>query len=316
MPLVPDLQLSPFAADVLTGLTAGGQKKLLPKYFYDDLGSKLFEAITLIPEYGLTRADARVLAECAPYVAQQLGPSGVVAELGSGSGKKTSHILQAIRRSDLAYHPIDVSSEALQSCAQELHALARVKPIHAEYFEGLAQLSRLRRREERLLLLFVGSSIGNFEAAERGEFLRKLHGSLQPGDLFLLGADLVKDVKRMIAAYDDPTGVTAAFNLNVLGRINRELSANFDLRCFAHQARWNAVDQRIEMHLQSLTRQSVSIRELQANIQFEAGETIWTESSHKFTLASLEQAATDSGFTVLQTWTDQEWPLAETLWQA
>ncbi len=316
MPSATALQLSPFAADVVSGLITQAQKKLLPKYFYDDLGSKLFEAITLLPEYGLTRADSRVLQNCSRHVAQQLGSPCLVAELGSGSGKKTSHLLEAVDQENLVYYPIDVSTEALYACSQELKSLARVEPIHADYFEGLARLQHLRRSGERLLVLFVGSSIGNFEAHERSEFLRRLRASLHSGDLFLLGADLVKDVNRMIAAYDDPTGVTAAFNLNLLSRINRELDADFNLRNFIHQAVWNAVDQRIEMHLQSRVRQSVSLRLLNLAVQFEPGETIWTESSHKFTPAGLRQAAEESGFTVLNSWIDQEWPFAETLWQA
>jgi dimethylhistidine N-methyltransferase len=316
MSTVTELQLSLFASDVLSGLLSGRRKKLPPKYFYDDLGSKLFEAITLLPEYGLSRADGRVLDHCAPEVAAQLGSPSIVAELGSGSGKKTSLILSAIRQQPLSYYPIDVSTQALSTCTNELSSVADVHPIHADYLDGLAQLSRLRPSGMRLLLLFVGSSVGNFEPQQRSEFFHKLHARLEPGDLFLLGADLVKEVDRMIAAYDDPIGVTAAFNLNVLGRINRELEADFDLKSFEHRACWNATQSRIEMHLVSRKAQCVNVRALQSSFHFEAGETIWTESSHKFTEPELDRAAAESGFNVLRTWTDREWTFAETLWQA
>jgi L-histidine N-alpha-methyltransferase len=316
MPTATRPQLTQFASDVINGLTLNGQKKLPPKYFYDDLGSKLFEAITMLPEYGLSRADSRVLARCAEPVARELGSPCIVAELGSGSGRKTSHILAAIDEPGLRYYPIDVSVEALNSCSHELNSLAAVEPIHADYFEGLAKLARLRPRHGRLLLLFVGSSIGNFEPDERHSFFHRLHESLRPGDLFLLGADLVKDPERMIAAYDDPTCVTAAFNLNLLARINRELDAGFNLRSFTHQALWNSRERRIEMHLVSCEQQQVRIRAMDVSIEFAAGESIWTESSHKFTQAELDWEAETSGFRVLDTWTDEEWPLVETLWQA
>jgi dimethylhistidine N-methyltransferase len=316
MSAVSEAQLSPFAVDVLSGLVKSGQKKLPPKYFYDGLGSRLFEAITLLPEYGLTRADRRVLEGCAKQVAQTLGSPCLVAELGSGSGKKTSHILGAIAEPGLKYYPIDVSDEALSTCCNELASLANIEPIHADYLEGVAQLSRLRPEEGRLLLLFVGSSIGNFEPEQRREFLSKLHGHLRPGDLFLLGVDLVKNIDCMLAAYDDSLGVTAAFNLNVLARINRELQANFNLRAFEHQAVWNACESRIEMHLVSRKRQTVTLWSLQVSADFAQGETIWTESSHKFSTEELRESAVASGFKMLSTWVDDEWPFAESLWEA
>jgi dimethylhistidine N-methyltransferase len=314
MSSVPELELPPFAFDVLTGLVTDSQKKLAPKYFYDDLGSKLFEAITLLPEYGLSRADSRLLARCSKDVARRLGSPGFVAELGSGVGKKTSHILEAIPQRT-TYYPIDVSREALSACRAELSPVADVRLIHAEYFEGLQQISRQRTPGSKMLLLFVGSSIGNFEPEQRHHFLRALHENMRPGDLFLLGADLVKDVDEMIEAYDDAAGVTAAFNLNLLNRMNRELDANFHLKSFTHMSLWNHEDQRIEMHLVSRKKQRVLVRSLRAWVEFDAGETIWTESSHKFTVEDLDEAAASSGFQVLETWTDSEWPFAETLWQ-
>lgn len=311
-----DLVVSEFAADVLAGLTATGQKKLPPKYFYDDLGSKLFEAITLLPEYGLSRADERVLARCAESVAARVHPPCIIAELGSGSGKKTSRILESIDVPGLKYYPIDVSTEALSVCSKELGQLAAVEPIKGDYFYGLECLGHKRAGETQLLLLFLGSTIGNLERSEQHEFLHAVRSRLRPGDLFLVGADLVKDVDRMLAAYDDPTQVTAAFNLNVLARMNRELQADFDLCCFTHEAVWNRAERRIEMHLVSLENQDVHVAALDVTVHFKAGESIWTESSNKFTTEDLEILARSSGFKLLDTWIDSEWPFAETLWQA
>jgi L-histidine N-alpha-methyltransferase len=315
MSTVRETEVSPLAVDVLSGLLTDGQKKLPPKYFYDDLGSKLFEAITLLPEYGLTRADSRLLRRCAKEVAARAGRDCLVAEFGSGSGKKTSLILEAIPER-VNYYPIDVSREALNLCKHELSPHAHVHTINGEYFDGLRQIEQKRGLSGKLLLLFLGSTIGNFEPEPRGEFLKSLHEALRPGDLFLLGADLVKDVDQMIEAYDDATGVTAAFNLNLLNRMNRELGANFHLKSFSHLAVWNHSEQRIEMHLVSRKKQRVLFASLHAWVDFDAGETIWTESSHKFRTEELDEEAARSGFTVVKTWTDSEWPFAETLWQA
>ena len=310
------LQLSPFAADVQAGLVEASRKKLSPTYLYDDLGSKLFEAITVLPEYGCTRADERILARCSPQIAAQMRARAAVAELGSGCGRKTSHILSAIGSRLAGYFPIDVSNEALSACCRELAPFAQVSPIHGDYSAGLKQLAEQRPKHTHLLLLFLGSTIGNFERLEQIEFLRSLRKALRPGDLFLLGTDLVKDVQRMLNAYDDPAGVTSAFNLNLLGRMNRELGADFDLRSFAHEARWNEKERSIEMHLVSRRNQSVNVTALEAQVHFESRESIWTESSHKFTLGDLDQLAELTGFTPLQVWTDSEWPFAESLWRA
>jgi L-histidine Nalpha-methyltransferase len=166
-----------------------------------------------------------------------------------------------------------------------------------------------------MLLLFLGSSIGNLERAEIVEFLRRIRSHLMPGDFFLIGADLVKSPEAMLVAYDDPTGVTAAFNLNLLGRINRELDANFDLRSFAHEVRWDGEQKRIEMHLVSCRDQTVYVRAIDSEFAFAAGETIWTESSHKFTRQDLETYARRAGFTTTAIWEDRDWPFAEVLLQ-
>ncbi len=310
-------QLSRFALDVAEGLSLRGQKKIPPRYFYDSLGSALFEAITLLPEYGLTRADERLLRTHAKRIGWETAPLSLVAELGSGTGTKTRHILNALSKENgrMLYRPIDVSEAALQTCKRELGEISEVKPICADWIEGLADIARSRIRDQPLLLLFLGSSIGNLERDEIAIFLGEVRSHLRPGDFFLLGADLLKDVDTMITAYDDPAGVTAAFNMNLLGRMNRELDADFDLRSFAHEARWNATERRIEMHLLSCRDQTIYIAASGTRFRIRAGETIWTESSHKFTLSELESYAERGGFNPIATWVDYEWPFAEALWQ-
>ncbi len=308
--------LSGLAQDVLSGLSRAGQKQISSQYLYDDLGSALFEAITFLPEYGLTRADERLLQRYASPLACVAGQVTTIFELGSGSGRKTRYILEALkeRYGSLLYSPIDVSPAALEDCEKETCDLAEVRPVCADWMEGLGKLSHARPGGP-VLLLFLGSSIGNLERACIPDFLKRVRAKLKPNDLLLLGADLIKEVETMLAAYDDPTGVTAAFNLNVLGRINRELDADFDLRAFAHEVRWNAKERRIEMHLLSGRNQTVFIGALDRSFDFEAGETIWTESSHKFSKTELLAFASSAGFAPVEMWVDSEWPFAEALWR-
>lgn len=310
-------ELSQFALDVAEGFSEKGNKRIAPRYFYDDLGSSLFEAITLLPEYGLTRADERLLQVHAKDIALATGRLAIVAELGSGSGKKTLPILRAVQQqsTNILYRPIDVSTAALAACEREIGSLCAVKPILNDWMQGLSEIGRNRQADQLLLLMFLGSSIGNLDRESIAGFLQHIRSHLQPGDFFLLGADLVKDVDTMITAYDDPTGVTAAFNLNVLGRMNRELQANFDLRAFAHEVRWNNEERRIEMHLLSCRDQDVFIGALDTTYRLEAGETIWTESSHKFTTEELNEFAQSGGFNPVAAWVDEAWPFAECLWQ-
>jgi dimethylhistidine N-methyltransferase len=306
-----------FASDVRTGL-AKPQKELHSKYLYDELGSSLFEAITHLPEYGLTRADERLLQRHAAEIASRLPSRVVVIELGSGVGHKTRHLLEAIgadlRRDALRYYPIDVSADALARCERDLCDVARVHPLLQSYLDGMARAAAVRQPGESFLVMFLGSTIGNFERKCALEFLRDLHRALLPGDLLLIGADLVKEPARMLVAYDDPTGVTGAFNLNLLGRINRELGGDFQLRRFEHQARWNEDQRRIEMHLRSRLNQTAFIAEADLTVSFSAGETIWTESSHKFQLPELDAMAEQTGFGVEAQWIDWDWPFAENLW--
>ena len=317
MQIAVQQELTSFALDVAEGLTRA-RKKLSPRYFYDELGSALFQAITLLPEYGLTRADERLLEEHAPAITAQLRTPSLVAELGSGDGSKTSHVLRAAHRAGQlpTYYPVDISPAALEGCQQELGSLAHVRPILTDYLTGLRQVQDQRTEGDQLLLLFLGSTIGNFERETVPEFLENVRSFLKPGDLFLVGADLIKPEAMLVDAYDDSLGVTAAFNLNLLRRINTELGGNFDLRAFRHRAVWNAEHRRIEIHLLSSVEQVVFVEALQFAVSFHEGETIWTESCHKFTVDELQAFGCEAGFEIVATWIDQEWPFAESLWRA
>ena len=317
LPIISALsdEVREFASDVREDLSKP-QKELHSKYLYDELGSSLFEAITHLPEYGVTRADERLLRTHARDIADLIPETATVIELGSGSGRKTRHILSALRRPDrpLRYFPIDVSHEALAHCRRELDDVADVRPLQYSYLDGIARAATHGRPRESWLILFLGSTIGNFERTRALEFLCDLRKWMVPGDALLIGADVVKDRDRMLLAYDDPTGVTAAFNLNVLGRINRELGADFDLGKFEHEARWDQRERRIEMHLRSRVDQLVFIPEADLSVRFQAGETIWTESSHKFHSHEMCEIAAQTGFSVKAQWVDPEWPFVESLW--
>jgi len=308
-----------FAEEVRAGLMTTGQKELPSKYLYDEVGSALFEVISVIPEYGLTRADTRLLQRCAEEIAARLPDRIVVAELGSGSGKKTRWILEALTHDGpTTYHPIEISATALAMCARELGDLKSVSIVglEEEYLDGLAKVASRRASGECLLVLFLGSSIGNFDRGPGERFLQNVRQELLPGDALLLGVDLVKPVSRMILAYDDPAGVTAAFNLNLLARINRELDGDFVLSRFRHVARYNAIERRIEMHLRSTARQRVSIRRAGFSVELHEGETIWTESSHKYSAEEMFGMAERTGFRCDAQWIDEEWPFAQNLFVA
>ncbi len=303
-----------FAREVRAGLTRAEQKTLPCRYLYDDIGSALFEAITFLPEYGLTRADARVIQACAGELIDNLPPGVAVAELGSGTGTKTRTILKELRRRQpVEYYPIDVSAAALAKCAQELAELADVFPMETSYLEGLRRVTERRVPGQALLVLFLGSTIGNFEPEAAIDFLYTVRRTLSPGDALLLGTDLVKPAAQLIQAYDDPTGVNRAFNLNLLGRINRELDADFDLRQFEHEIRYDQKRQRIEMHLRSRVRQVVHVRGARMVVEFAAGETIWTEGCHKFSPDQICAMARATGFRLGRQWIDEEWGFAESL---
>ena len=297
---------STFAEDVRRGLSAN-PKYLQAKHFYDDLGSRLFEAITLLPEYYPTRAETEILATHAAEIAAAVpGPVRLV-ELGSGDARKTRLLLAALlaRQGTLDYLPIDVSESALARSGEELvaeHPGLRVTGYVADYREALAELAAEGR--PRTLALFLGSTIGNLNPEDQVGLLRQVRAMLAPGDGFLLGTDLQKPLPELLAAYDDALGVTAAFNKNLLLRIDRELGGDFDLRAFRHLARYDGEAHRIEMHLESLAPQRVRIAALDLSLDLAAGETIWTENSYKFSRGQVAALAAATGFRLAATWTD------------
>lgn len=305
-----------FASDVRAGLTRAGQKELPSKYLYDDVGSALFEVISHLPEYGLTRADERLLRRHASDIVDRLATPVAVAELGSGSGKKSRWVLEALcRKQHTFYYPVEISRSALAMCVRELRDIDSISILgfEREYLDGLLEVAAQRKGGQHLLVLFLGSTIGNFDRPAGVEFLAEVRRILEPGDSLLLGTDLEKPSTQVLAAYDDELGVTAAFNLNLLARVNRELDADFDLRQFSHMARINHEARSVEMHLRSMRRQMVSIPAADLRVEFLEGETIWTESSHKYSAEEIFQMARDAGFRCEAQWIDEQWPFAENL---
>jgi dimethylhistidine N-methyltransferase len=294
---------SSFARDVIAGLTAK-PKRLPPKYFYDKTGSALFERITAQPEYYPTRSELKILSENAHDIGSLLPPRGALVEFGSGSSRK-ARMLLAAAPALAAYVPVDISADMLSA---EAEALRRdfpnlsVVPVAADFthpFDLPKAIEDLPRAG-----FFPGSTIGNFEHHEAAAFLRMAGQVLGRGAVLIIGVDLVKPAAVLNAAYNDAAGVTAAFNLNLLARINRELGANFDLDAFEHHAFYNHERHRIEMHLASLKRQKVRVGG--EVIAFRAGETIHTESSYKYTLESFAALARGTGWRPLKVWTDSE----------
>lgn len=305
-----------FASDVRSGLTRPKQKELPSKYLYDDVGSALFEVISHLPEYGLTRADERLLRRHAREIVDRVPGPVAVAELGSGSGKKTRWLLEAFcRRQRTSYYPVEISHAALVMCERELSDIDAISIVgfEREYLDGLLEVAAYRRPGEHLCVLFLGSTIGNFDRAAGIDFLSEVRNILQPGDSLLLGTDLEKSSSQLLQAYNDELGVTAAFNLNLLARVNRELGADFVLAHFEHQARINSEARSVEMHLQSKRRQVVNIPAAEVVVEFQESETIWTESSHKYSPDEICVTALKAGFRCQVQWIDQQWPFAENL---
>ncbi|HTZ49899.1 MAG TPA: L-histidine N(alpha)-methyltransferase [Verrucomicrobiae bacterium] len=310
---------SEFALQVRDGLTRPGQKELPSKFLYDDIGSALFELICKLPEYGLTRAEERILSRHSSEIVDRLPKPIAVAELGSGTGKKTRLILEALcRRHTISYYPIEISSAALACCERELqdmHSLSIVG-LEREYLDGLLEVAARRSEGQRLLVLFLGSTIGNFGEGASTKFLKQLRDILWEGDFLLLGADLHKPVDTLLVAYDDPLGITAAFNRNLLVRINRELGADFSLDQFAHHVIFDEHTHSIEMHLRARSQQIVSVPAADITVKFSRDETIWTETCHKFSPPELQQIAANAGFQPTASWLDADWHFTEQLWQA
>jgi L-histidine N-alpha-methyltransferase len=285
-------------------------RSLPPWMFYDARGSRIFEQITQLPEYYPTRTERDILASCCDAIIAAACPDKSDAvrlvELGAGTASKTTILLDAAARlqGEVLYAPVDVSSDALDvACETIATSLPEVciSPIVANYVTHPPQLESFNGTT---LGLYIGSSIGNFTSEEARTILRNLRGQLQSGDALLLGVDMVKDERTLVAAYDDRDGVTAEFNLNMLHRLNRELDADFDPARFRHRVVWNTAQSRIEMHLESTRGQRVRIAAAQLDVYFKEGERIHTENSYKFTDASLRLLLSDGGFEAEQTWTD------------
>lgn len=316
----PDALLDAVLREATSGLTSSS-KTLSPWLFYDELGSQFFEQITTLPEYYLTRVERSILAAHADEIFRDGSSAVTIAELGAGTAAKTGLLLEAATRfqEEVLYQPIDVSPTALEEAAASIAANipgVKVKPLVANYITEPFELERPNGCH--ILSLYIGSSIGNFTPQEATAILRNLREHLQSGDTLLLGTDMApgvhKPIAKLLAAYDDAAGVTAAFNKNILTRLNRELDANFHLDAFAHRARWNAEASRIEMHLESLKAQTVSLAG--KRIHFAQGETIHTENSYKFTDAAVTELLASADFEPVHIWHDENQYFAVTLARA
>jgi L-histidine Nalpha-methyltransferase len=303
---------SAFATDVRAGLT-NSPKTLPPKYFYDDLGSQLFEAICRLPEYYLTRAEREILSHNADEIISSFDGPVRLVELGSGSAEKTRYLIEALlgRQAELHYLPVDISDVSLEGSSLELlhvYPRLRITAFAADYFTALDALAKesAARRAERTVALFLGSNIGNFDPTESRAFLKEVRRMLKDGDGLLMGADLKKSASILEPAYEDALGVTAAFNLNLLARINRELDGDFRVKNFYHRAVYNERVGRVEVYIVSRDRQSARINAIDLDVSFERGETIHTENSYKFDLDQLAMLARDTGFALRKTWFDSD----------
>jgi dimethylhistidine N-methyltransferase len=295
-------------------------RQLPSRYFYDSLGSALFDAICQLPWYRITRAEADLLAKHGREVLARLGRVSTLVELGSGSGQKLRMLVQrrAPRVDNLEVHLIDVSRAALEASTRALADIEGVTAVahEAEYEDGLAAFARVPHSVGVTLALFLGSNIGNFDRPGSEAMLRRIRAALTAGDALLVGADLVKPERDQLLAYDDPLGVTAAFNRNLLVRINRELAADFDLARFGHRAVWNARDSRVEMHLVAQGRQHIRLHALDLDIELADGETIWTESSYKYRPAEIVSLVECAGFRMAGQWIGDADQFALTLFEA
>ena len=304
-----------FAADVQYYLIQE-PRQLPSRYLYDELGSALFEAICRLPWYPITRAERRLLAGQRDVILRRARPSTIV-ELGSGSGEKLRLFLEGADHEahPVEVHLVDLSVDALGQAALTLAPLEslRVTPHAATYEAGLEAAARAFSPDDRVLVLFLGSNIGNFDRPSCEALLRGIHRQLRRGDALLLGGDLVKPEPVLRLAYDDPLGVTAAFNRNLLVRVNRELDGDFDVDAFAHRAVWNAPDSRVEMHLVAQRPQDIHIAAAGLSFSMDAGEPIWTESSYKYRREEISRLLETSGFRVTGQWVDEDDLFALTL---
>ncbi len=313
-------QQDQFARDVLAGL-AGSPKSLSSKYFYDDEGSRLFVEIMKLPEYYLTDCELEIFREQGPDIlaAMDTGERSFdLFELGAGDGTKTSLLIDHFLKigGDFRYIPVDISSEALAFLTGKFERDfpgLEVAPEKGDYFDTLESFSQSSRK--RKIVLFLGSNIGNFRGERALEFFRRLRSGLNENDHLLIGFDLHKDPKTIIKAYDDPNGVTARFNLNLLVRINRELGADFDTGEFAHYASYHPIEKAARSFLISRKKQTVHIEALSQSIEFDAWEPIFMEISQKYDLATIEMLAAESGFGIVKTFFDSRNFYADSLWK-
>ncbi|HKS72684.1 MAG TPA: L-histidine N(alpha)-methyltransferase [Terriglobales bacterium] len=298
--------LPPFAREVEEGLSAF-QKTLPCKLFYDAYGSELFEEITRLPEYYLTRTELAILRERGSEIVAAAGSNLSVVELGAGTAVKTGTLLGALARRQMRvpFYAVDISSDALESACERIASecpTVFVKPIVADFSQGFGFLRTIRGQK---LVLYLGSSIGNFNPEEAMEMLLQVRRQLAPGDALLLGTDLAKDPAVLVPAYDDAQGVTAEFNKNILRRLNRDLQGDFDLDAFRHRALWNPRRSRMEIYLESLKDQTVTLGLLRQRVGFRAGERIHTENSYKYTLTMVREMLEGAGFRLEQSWFDE-----------
>jgi len=310
--------LAQFASDVQYYLTQD-PRQLPSRYLYDALGSALFEAICRLPWYRITRAEERLLVRHGADVLRAARPTTIV-ELGSGSGEKLRLLIGAddAAAHSIDVHVVDVSSSALDASARALQSFAHVRviPHQTAYEDGLGDGLRARTDTDRALVVFLGSNIGNYDPPGANAFLSALRRQLRIGDALLLGVDLVKPEATLRLAYDDPLGVTAAFNRNLLVRINRELAGDFDVTQFAHQAVWNAEASRVEMHLVAQSAQQIHVRGADIAFAMQGGDRIWTESSYKYRTGDVIRLIERAGFSPLMQWIDHDDQFALSLVEA
>ena len=295
-----------YAIEVEEGLSAR-PRSLPSKLFYDSRGSALFEEITKLPEYYLTRCELEILQKKGNEIAQASGPNVTVVELGAGTATKTATLLRALARKQIRtqYFPVDISPSALDEAKTKIKSQcpdAYVRPVVADFSEGFTFLRQIPGRK---LVLYLGSSIGNFDPEPAVALLAGVRKELKPVDSLLLGTDLAKDPAILIPAYDDAQGITAQFNKNILQRLNLELGADFNLNAFRHIAEWNPRHSRMEIYLESLRRQDVEIKFLEWTTKLATGERIHTENSYKYTLPMVSSMLRDAGFSLEQTWFDR-----------
>lgn len=310
--------LRDFAYDTLVGLSEI-PKRLSSKYFYDDRGSRFFQRIMAVPEYYPTSCEKEILERHADAIVAPFldGPLNLV-DLGAGDGAKTMILLEALRRAgaDFTYAPIDISEGAMKhlvATIRERMPGVRVEGLVSEYNDGVHYLGRDRGRKN--LVLFLGSNIGNFNRVQARAFLRRLWSSLQEGDHLFIGFDLKKDIEILLAAYNDPSGVTADFNLNLLHRMNRELGADFDVESFRHYGTYNVFSGAMESYLVSLEPQVVRIDALEQSFAFDAWEPIHTEYSYKYLRSDIESLASDTGFEIVERFEDERRWFLDALWR-